>query len=272
MKNAYIGIDPGASGYATTVIFPDSNKSISVDRLTNYARFHSSISLKNSPEEILKYIADIKSKFSLVNITIEDVHSIHGTSAKSNFNFGRNVGIINTVALLSKCEINHVTPTKWQQNIKTILAKDLKNYYLEHNTNDYHYCKGSSYNDALAFLFAKTLSTHNTYTVNKKFIAKMRKIATQIQQAIKQTTDFEKFNAAWLSIGEDPIQSWSKSVINELIKQNHIKNVVAYILLTHFPECTSDLFGPRGAYLDGIGDATGITIYAIRNSALFFEH
>jgi len=46
---------------------------------------------------------------------IENVHSIQGTSAKSNFNFGRNVGTINTLLDLQDFGKDLVTPKTWQK-------------------------------------------------------------------------------------------------------------------------------------------------------------
>jgi len=48
---------------------------------------------------------------------IEDVHSIFGTSAKSNFNFGFNTGLITGIARSSGATVDLVTPKKWQKHI-----------------------------------------------------------------------------------------------------------------------------------------------------------
>ena len=51
-------------------------------------------------------------------IWVEDIHSMHGMSAKSNFSFGKNLGIVTTIAELM---IGHlpktVTPKIWQKYI-----------------------------------------------------------------------------------------------------------------------------------------------------------
>jgi hypothetical protein len=45
---------------------------------------------------------------------IEDVHSMGGMSAKSNFQFGRNLGLLEAVMKLS-CDIEYVQPKVWQK-------------------------------------------------------------------------------------------------------------------------------------------------------------
>ena len=50
-------------------------------------------------------------------IAIEDVHSMGGMSAKSNFQFGRNLGLVEGVAFLcdSVNDVQYVTPKTWQK-------------------------------------------------------------------------------------------------------------------------------------------------------------
>ena len=54
-------------------------------------------------------------------IWIEDVHSLYGMSAKSNFIFGKNLGMVTTVSeIISKgdsSKIRTVTPKIWQKHI-----------------------------------------------------------------------------------------------------------------------------------------------------------
>ena len=52
------------------------------------------------------------------HIWIEDVHSMHGMSAKSNFNFGKNLGIVIAMASIMLVDPpNMVTPKIWQKYI-----------------------------------------------------------------------------------------------------------------------------------------------------------
>ena len=48
-------------------------------------------------------------------IMIEDVHSIFGASAKSNFNFGYNTGVVNALAMATGESVDRVQPKKWQK-------------------------------------------------------------------------------------------------------------------------------------------------------------
>ena len=54
-------------------------------------------------------------------IWIEDVHSLYGMSAKSNFMFGKNLGMITTICEITSkgdtSKIRTVTPKIWQQYI-----------------------------------------------------------------------------------------------------------------------------------------------------------
>lgn len=50
-------------------------------------------------------------------IFVEDVHSVFGSSAKANFNFGKSIGVIQAITKLSKNEVIYVTPKEWQKII-----------------------------------------------------------------------------------------------------------------------------------------------------------
>lgn len=47
-------------------------------------------------------------------IVIEDVHSMHNMTAKSNFQFGRNLGIVETMAKICCLDIEYLQPKTWQ--------------------------------------------------------------------------------------------------------------------------------------------------------------
>ena len=52
------------------------------------------------------------------HIWIEDVHSMHGMSAKSNFSFGKNLGIVLAIASIKLVDPpNMVTPKVWQKYV-----------------------------------------------------------------------------------------------------------------------------------------------------------
>jgi len=74
------------------------------------------------------------------NIWIEDVHSLFGMSAKSNFGFGRNLGIVIAIAeIVTKGAItNTVTPKIWQKYIGvTAKGKAIKKQVAEIATSLY---------------------------------------------------------------------------------------------------------------------------------------
>ena len=99
------GIDPGANG-AIAVLDSENPDSVALLDLKK----HSIIAIHEWLVEELDYHPSI--------FWIEDVHSMHGMSAKSNFRFGKNIGMITAVAELFRNELsNTVTPKVWQKYI-----------------------------------------------------------------------------------------------------------------------------------------------------------
>ena len=74
----WLGIDPGMKG--SICILPESRDPIFIDNSTN----------------VIDAVAIIKS-YPIHMAMIEDVHSIFGVSAKSNFNFGFNTGYLHGI-------------------------------------------------------------------------------------------------------------------------------------------------------------------------------
>ena len=103
------GIDPGANG-AIAVLDAEHPDSVALLDLK-----------KNSITNIRNWlIAELCLNFSKVKseIWIESVHSLPGMSAKSNFGFGRNLGIVLTLAeVLEETPPKMVTPKVWQKYI-----------------------------------------------------------------------------------------------------------------------------------------------------------
>ena len=107
------GIDPGANG-AIAVL--DSENPDSVELLDLK---------KNTIFEVFDWMEGEISSFSPGEIWIEDIHSMYGMSAKSNFGFGRNLGVVTAVAEIVKgtlhgmsvITIKTVTPKVWQKYI-----------------------------------------------------------------------------------------------------------------------------------------------------------
>ena len=99
------GIDPGVNG-AIAVLDSENPDSVALLDLKK----HSTITIHEWLVEELDYHPSI--------FWIEDVHSMHGMSAKSNFRFGKNIGMITAVAELFRNELsNTVTPKVWQKYI-----------------------------------------------------------------------------------------------------------------------------------------------------------
>ena len=103
-----IGIDPGSKG-ALCALNPS----------TTAVMFFPTPNIETSPLEVFEWILHMEStdKAGVRIIGIEDVHSVQGTSAKSNFSFGRNVGVVNAIASCTRISTDHVTPKVWQKNV-----------------------------------------------------------------------------------------------------------------------------------------------------------
>ena len=98
------GIDPGNSG-AMCVLDP----------IVDPVHIEFLDLKKHSSYEIAKWLH----LQQVDSIWIEDVHSLFGMSAKSNFGFGRSVGTARAIAEIATQgkQINTVTPKIWQKNI-----------------------------------------------------------------------------------------------------------------------------------------------------------
>ncbi len=107
------GIDPGAKG-ALCVL--DSTDLTYVEFLDIH---------KYSIYEMARWLHHQQ----ISQAVIEDVHSIFGMSAKSNFGFGRNLGIVTAILqIITKGEeATKVTPKVWQKAVGvTAKGKDIK--------------------------------------------------------------------------------------------------------------------------------------------------
>lgn len=102
-KYAFVGADPGAKG-AMCLLIPETKQIAFMD---NSAK----------PLEILGWLERINNEYNLKVIMIEDVHAIFGTSAKSNFNFGFNTGLITGIIQASGNSLDKVTPKVWQKYV-----------------------------------------------------------------------------------------------------------------------------------------------------------
>ncbi len=96
------GIDPGANG-AICVLDTDNPTHVALLDLGKTSIYDTYVWLE----------------FYQVNaLWIEDIHSMYGMSAKSNFSFGKNLGTVTTIAELIAGKLpNTVTPKIWQKYI-----------------------------------------------------------------------------------------------------------------------------------------------------------
>lgn len=115
------GIDPGTNG-AIAVLDSESPDSVALLDLK-----------KQSTTDIWDWLIRVQGTKPHPHIIwIEDVHSMHGMSAKSNFGFGKNVGMITTIAELTWDEVKTVTPKIWQKYIGvTVKGKAIKKEVAE---------------------------------------------------------------------------------------------------------------------------------------------
>lgn len=111
MNRSYLGIDPGKHGGLSL---------ITADRKV----FAHPIPLigKSGKEEIderelAKFMQTIYNSYPNTLVIIEDVHSIFGTSAKSNFNFGYTAGMLKGMAVAIGFAYTMVQPKMWQKEV-----------------------------------------------------------------------------------------------------------------------------------------------------------
>jgi hypothetical protein len=107
------GIDPGANG-AIAVLDSENPDSVALLDLKKFSIY-----------ETIKWLHDKK----INTIWLENVHSLYGMSARSNFGFGRNFGIALAIAKMGTSDglIQQVTPKIWQKYIGvTVKGKAIK--------------------------------------------------------------------------------------------------------------------------------------------------
>ena len=121
------GIDPGANG-AIAVLDSTNPDSVALLDLKS-----------NSICDTWNWLHTEGLALGSSKIWIEDVHSLFGMSAKSNFGFGRNLGTVLTIAeLLTGHFPNTVTPKIWQKYVGvTAKGKDIKKQVAEIATSLY---------------------------------------------------------------------------------------------------------------------------------------
>lgn len=106
-----IGIDPGASGAIALLDFETG-----------------SVEFKPTPGPLI----DTKMLYLWLNasgarvIGLEEVTTVRGASATSNFKFGMAVGQVQTLALASDISVDRIRPKDWQKQIGVVIPAKLK--------------------------------------------------------------------------------------------------------------------------------------------------
>ena len=112
------GIDPGANG-AIAVLDSSNPDSVALLDLAKVTPFDAYQWLhKQQPN----------------SVWIEDVHSLYGMSAKSNFGFGKNLGIVTAIAKIATNgqAVKTVAPKVWQKYVGiTVRGKAIKKQVAE---------------------------------------------------------------------------------------------------------------------------------------------
>jgi len=107
MNKVYVGIDVGKNG-GVVAIYP-----------TEVVAVNAVPKIKGSQEVDLQALSQLLrdhcSIDNSVHYVIEDVHSIFGTSAKSNFQFGRILGFLEGVVVGGQMPFTKVQPKAWQK-------------------------------------------------------------------------------------------------------------------------------------------------------------
>lgn len=104
-----IGIDPGAKG-ALCLLRKDMIFQYYIFKAKTYA-------------ERVAEMNKIFLELPICPVVFEDVHSIFGMSAKSNFTFGKTIGIQYALCVLRFSKVIEVPPKEWQ---KFVITKDDK--------------------------------------------------------------------------------------------------------------------------------------------------
>ncbi len=99
-----IGCDPGASG-ALCLLRLDSIKKPKIFFLDNSTPI----------KEMNTWLVTANNEMLIRMSIIEDIHSLPLVSAKSNFIFGKNLGIVSTLLGLQEFGLDKVQPKVWQK-------------------------------------------------------------------------------------------------------------------------------------------------------------
>lgn len=108
----YLGIDPGSRG-SLCALYEDSTIEF--------------MDYTENTHLLSAWLHNIRNRHTIRMCMTEDVHSIFGVSAKSNFNFGFNVGILHGMFRTMLLPLDTIQPKAWQKHIGiTAKGKDIK--------------------------------------------------------------------------------------------------------------------------------------------------
>ncbi len=102
-----IGFDVGKEGGIVIIDEKDNVVTMSMPKVGKEIDVH----------RIIKVLSSYKNDTDTVHCGIEDVHSIHGTSAKANFQFGRALGILEAAVIALGFPFTKISPKKWQDEM-----------------------------------------------------------------------------------------------------------------------------------------------------------
>lgn len=129
MKNKplFCGIDPGAKG-AISLITSDKTVLLSQVVPTVKGSTPPEVDYRALYEIFENVMAIADDHQSPLVAVIEDVHSIYGSSAKSNFSFGKVVGVKQAFLVALEYDYKLIPPKKWQASTieKQDIVKDAK--------------------------------------------------------------------------------------------------------------------------------------------------
>ncbi len=108
----YIGIDPGANG---GIVVLDQTGFIRFKSIIPKVKATSQVDIK----ELNALLVHLKIYGDYQHVGIEDVHAIFGTSAKSNFSFGRICGRLEMGIVANEFSHTFIQPKEWQREVWT---------------------------------------------------------------------------------------------------------------------------------------------------------
>lgn len=104
----YVGIDVGKNG-GIAVLYPEGEVSVQATPTVG-----PTTAKEIDKQAIKKFFHSLVDNGVEIVVVVEDVHSIFGTSAKSNFQFGRSLGIIEGIVEALELSYYKITPKVWQ--------------------------------------------------------------------------------------------------------------------------------------------------------------